>query len=294
MPRRAGESCRVRLDHVPGGGIVAPAVRDVIDMWQNTRMVVLTAMTSALYAAILIPFKVLPIIPGVTEFRPANAVPVICSFLFGPAAAWGSAIGNVIGDFFGGIGPGDFFGFLGNFLYGYIPYKAWELISERDPVPDWHGRWSSFIFDREWLKFAAVVFLSAGACALVVGWGLNALGFIPFAVLGNIVLFNNVVVGGTVGPLLLAVIYPRVKRGRLLYRDVMPQRAPRRPLRSVLGLLFIAAAVVGGMVVGNLLSTGQWHPLDLAGVDAGRARMMETSIGLLPALLLLAIGVLLL
>ena len=65
-------------------------MRDLIDMWSNTRMVVLTAMSASLYTAILIPFKVLPIIPGVTEFRPANAVPVVCSFLFGPAGAWGA------------------------------------------------------------------------------------------------------------------------------------------------------------------------------------------------------------
>ena len=92
-------------------------------MWDNTRLVVFTAICASLYAAILIPFKVLPIIPGVTELRPANAVPVICSFLFGPAAAWGAAIGNVIGDFFGGIGPGDVFGFWGNFLYGLAPLQ---------------------------------------------------------------------------------------------------------------------------------------------------------------------------
>ena len=74
-------------------------------MWRNTRMVVLCAISAALYAAVLVPFKVVPLIPGVTELRPANAIPVVCSFLFGPAAAWGSAIGNMIGDFFGGVGP---------------------------------------------------------------------------------------------------------------------------------------------------------------------------------------------
>src|SRR5258706_4199223 len=94
----------------------ARMMRDLVDMWSNTGMVVLTAMSASLYAAILIPFKVLPIIPGVTEFRPANAVPVVCSFLFGPAGAWGAALGNLIGDFFGGIGPGDLFGVAGHLI----------------------------------------------------------------------------------------------------------------------------------------------------------------------------------
>src|SRR5256712_10458881 len=92
-------------------------MRELFAMWGNTRMVVLTAICAALYAAILIPFKVVPLIPGITEFRPANAVPVVCSFLFGPAAAWGSAFGNLIGDFFGGPGPGGFFGLWADLLY---------------------------------------------------------------------------------------------------------------------------------------------------------------------------------
>src|SRR5262247_237897 len=142
-------------------------MREVLDMWKNTRMVVLTAMTASLYAAILIPFKVMPLIPGVTEFRPANAVPVVCSFLFGPAAAWGTAIGNIIGDFFGGLGPGDLFGFVGNFLYGLIPYKAWRALTDADPLP-------KSVLD--WVAFVGVVLLAAAACAVTIGWGLNFLG----------------------------------------------------------------------------------------------------------------------
>jgi len=189
-------------------------------MWDNTRLVVFTAICASLYAAILIPFKVLPIIPGVTELRPANAVPVICSFLFGPAAAWGAAIGNLIGDFFGGIGPGDFFGCIGNFLYGFAPYKIWELLAgDRPPVPTTFTVWGRFIF---------TVFLASALCAIFIGWGLHLLGFVPFSVLGNIVLFNNFVSSMLFAPLLLAVIYPRVARGRLLYHHLLPPK-PRKP-----------------------------------------------------------------
>src|SRR5215470_17013513 len=105
---------------------------ELFRMWSNTRMVVLTAISAALYAAILIPFKVVPLIPGITEFRPANAIPVVCSFLFGPAAAWGSAFGNLIGDFFG---------FLGNLCYGLVPYLVWEAVTDASPVPRSLGGW---------------------------------------------------------------------------------------------------------------------------------------------------------
>src|SRR5256885_659507 len=114
-------------------------MRELLDMWSNTRMVVLTAMCASLYAAVLIPFMVVPLIPGLTHFRPANALPIVCSFLFGPAAAWGAAFGNLIGDFFTGLGPGDLFGFIGNFLYALVPYRLWRaccaLVAPPPPRP---------------------------------------------------------------------------------------------------------------------------------------------------------------
>src|SRR5207253_10390982 len=139
------------------------AMRELGAMWRNTRMVVLCAISAALYAAVLVPFKVVPLIPGVTELRPANAIPVVCSLMFGPAAAWGSAIGNMIGDFFGGIGPGDFFGFFANLMYGYIPYKVWRLLAgTRTPV----GR-SPFII----VCYVVTCAAASAFCADVVAWG---------------------------------------------------------------------------------------------------------------------------
>jgi energy-coupling factor transport system substrate-specific component len=263
-------------------------MRDLIDMWGNTRMVVLTAMSASLYAAILIPFKVLPIIPGVTEFRPANAVPVVCSFLFGPAGAWGAAIGNVIGDFFGGIGPGDLFGFAGNFLYGLIPYKAWEALTDGDPVPHTPGAW---------IAFAGVVLLASAVCALTVGWGINLLGFVPFSVLGNIILVNNFLVAVVLTPFLLSVLYPRVKRGQLLYRDILGRPAPTTRSVRRLGLALVVVATLAGMILGNLLSTGRVqlpllsHPDAASGAAASGTRALDVGVGLAPLIGLLLIGV---
>jgi energy-coupling factor transport system substrate-specific component len=255
---------------------------DLVDMWGNTRMVVLAAMSASLYAAILIPFKVLPIIPGVTEFRPANAVPVVCSFLFGPAGAWGAAIGNLIGDFFGGIGPGDLFGFLGNLLYGLVPYKAWEAITDGDPLPQTPGMW---------LAFVGTVLLASAVCALTVGWGINLMGFVPFSVLGNVILVNDFLVAVVLAPFLLAVIYPRVKRGGLLYRQIMPRPARPRWQRR-LGLALVVVATAGGMLLGNLLSSGRLGVPFLTHSDAVTAtRAADVGLGLLPVMVLLLAGI---
>ena len=248
-------------------------MRELRDMWNDTRMVVFTAIAAALYAAILIPFKVLPIIPGVTEFRPANAVPVICSFLFGPAAAWGSAIGNLIGDLFGGIGPGDVFGFAGNFIYGLVPYRAWEALGGGDPTPKSVSDWARMLF---------VILLAAASCALVVGWGLNTLGFSPFPLLGNVVLTNNMVTASVLAPLTLRILYPRVKSGGFLYVDHVPGRPRRAPAR--LPLVALAALfALGGHVAGNLIYTGYWTPPWVApfGITTP-TRSFEIGLGLAP------------
>lgn len=256
-------------------------------MWENTRLVVFTAICASLYAAVLIPFKVLPIIPGVAELRPANAVPVICSFLFGPAAAWGAAIGNLIGEFFGGMGPGDFFGCTANFLYGMAPYKIWELISASEPpTPKTLATWA---------RFAFTVFLSSALCAMVVGWGLNLLGFVPFSVLGNLVLFNNFVSSMLFAPLLLAVIYPRVARGRLLYHHLLPARPTKPRAVRFAGLVLLTCAAVGGMIAGNLLASGYWTPSLLVSMGwETQSKAAEVGLGLAPFLVLAIVGLALL
>ncbi|MGD0073222.1 MAG: QueT transporter family protein [Candidatus Binataceae bacterium] len=221
-------------------------------MWGNTRMVVLCAISAALYAAVLVPFKVVPLIPGVTEVRPANAIPIVCSFLFGPAAAWGAAIGNMIGDFFGGFGPGGVFGFAGNLMYGYVPYKVWRVLAgDRSPV----SRAPASI-----LKYVVACLAASALCADIVGWGDNLLGLRPFAVLGNVIIFNNMLAAIVLAPFLLAAVYPRVRSGRMLYQDLMPEH-PRRPIAiASVGLVLLIAGTSGAWLFGNLISTGYWAP----------------------------------
>ena len=149
-------------------------------------------------------------------------MPVVCSFLFGPAGAWGAAIGNLIGDFFGGIGPGDFFGFAANFLYGFLPYRVWRMLSPtQDPLPRSLPQWAAFV---------AVVALAAAACAVVVGWGLNGLGFVPFAVLANIVFFNNFLMAVAVAAPAVGDLPAREARWTALRRRRQDAAAPRSVL----------------------------------------------------------------
>jgi energy-coupling factor transport system substrate-specific component len=221
-------------------------------MWSNTRMVVLAAISASLYAAVLVPFKVVPLIPGVTELRPANAIPVVCSFLFGPAAGWGAAIGNMIGDFFGGVGPADVFGFFANLVYGYVPYKVWQVVAK--------GQAPVILSPATLVKYILACLLASTFCADIVGWGENLLALRPFLMLGNAIVFNNMLAAMLLSPFLLAAIYPRVKAGHLLYQDVMPEHRDSSKWTAPMGLILLSIGVFGAWLTGNLISTGYWAP----------------------------------
>jgi len=224
-------------------------VREAITMWKYTRMVVLVALTAAMYAAALIPFKLLPIIPGITELRPANVFPVICSLMFGPAGAWGAAIGNLIGDLMGGTyGLGSYFGMLGNFLFGYIPYRLWRILTTKEPGTCWSPGML--------VRYLYVTLLASIACGVVVGWGLDTLGLVPFHVLALLISMNNFITAGILGPLLLPVLYQRVKQWGLTYQDIMsPEDLSRGHLPHVVHL-FLVAALLGSLYFGISISLG--------------------------------------
>jgi energy-coupling factor transport system substrate-specific component len=212
------------------------AMKDVFTMWKKTKMVVLVALSAGLYAALLIPFKGFVLIPGITEFRPASALPVVLGLLFGPAGAWGAAIGNLIGDFFGSLGIGSFFGFIGNFMFAYVPYKLWinlGLVSKDDSEPDLKS-------GKKVVAYVVVSFLGAAACALVIAWGLEVLGMVPFAALASIITLNNTIPALILGIPIMLILYPRIKKWDLLWTDIMT-------LSILVGLIggFLAAFGVG-------------------------------------------------
>ncbi len=256
-------------------------MRELLDMWKSTKMVVLTAVCAACYVAVLLPFKIAVIVPGLTEVRPGAAVPVLMSFLFGPAAAWGSAIGNVVGDILGGMfGPGSIPGAIGNFLYGYFPYALWRALRGHARPGD-GGR-------SDWLLVGAVLVASCFAIASMIGFGVDLLGLAPFAALGNIILVNNLLGSLALALPLIALLYPRVERAGLVWHDVMDLPPPAGKKR--IGAILALAGAVGALVVGNAIAFGA---LDASFGAAGFAGVKGTAAlgaGMAPFLVLMFIG----
>jgi len=218
-------------------------MRELIACWQQTRMIVLIALCAALFVAVLIPFKLFTLVPGITEVRPASALPIVFSIFFGPAAAWGAAFGNIIGDFFGTISPGSIFGFVGNFIYGFVPYRLVRTFLKPE---------ESIFSAKGWLVFLFSIVLGSGLCAAIIALGVDVLKIVPFKFLVHTIFLNNVVVSVLLAPLLIRALDKRIKQMRLGYNQLLDSSQISSPLLGGAGsiiVLLLLLAVYGLMMV---------------------------------------------
>ncbi len=229
-------------------------------LWRDTRMIILTAVCAAIYSAALLAFKTaIPLIPGITEIRVGNIFPMPLGLMFGPAGAWGSAIGNLIGDIFGGtLTPASVAGFVGNFLLGYLPYTLWTtLVPFNQKSGDWNPRkWT------HWITYVLIAFISASACAVVISAFVDLVGLVPYKVLVKIITLNNFL-GALIGVVLLTSVFKLVKDHlHLFWADVLEETAQGKPLAGPLGAWLVTAAALfglfGGMVIDLPISTLGW------------------------------------
>lgn len=119
------------------------------------------------FIGMAVPFKVMVLIEGFTEVRPVNAVPVVVGLLFGPAGAWGCAIGNLISDLFGTFSQASILGFAGNFVAALLPYKLWHMIGK--------GGKPNVKSNRNIIKYVLISAVAAIATAILIACGLDVI-----------------------------------------------------------------------------------------------------------------------
>jgi energy-coupling factor transport system substrate-specific component len=250
-------------------------VREIFTMWRHTQMVVLVALSAAIYAAFLIVTQGLVIIPGFTNLRPGNVFPFVFGLLFGPAGAWGAAIGNLINDFFGTLGLGSIAGFVGNFFLGFLPYKMWGAFFRRGENMEQNTN-----SGKKLAVYVAIAILASIICAVWIAWFNDLLGNVPFTILASIISINNAIVGVVLGPILLIVLYPRVKRWGLLWTEIMePDEVPASRLQTV-GNILMWVGGIGALVVGLLLGSAA------GGAPGG----LGVGLGLIPFLIAIVVA----
>ncbi|CAN1577454.1 Queuosine precursor transporter QueT [Paracoccaceae bacterium] len=230
-------------------------MREIFTMWKDTRMIILVALTAAIYGAFLIVFKGgIPIVPGVTEVRPANVFPPVFGLLFGPAGAWGAAIGNTVGDIFGGtLDQGSILGAIGNFFLAFVPYKMWGATFGLVPKGDMSQRTNTV---SKLIAFEVVALTGSAACAIIIAWYADSIGMVPFAFLSITITINNFAAACVVGPILLSLLYPRVKRWGLLWTDVMNVEDVAPGFAKSMGSLLMIVGAIGGLIVGLMIALG--------------------------------------
>jgi energy-coupling factor transport system substrate-specific component len=250
-------------------------VREIFTMWRHTQMVVLVALSAAIYAAFLIVTQGFVIIPGFTNLRPGNVFPFVFGLLFGPAGAWGAAIGNLINDFFGTLGLGSIAGFVGNFFLGFLPYKMWGAFFRRGENMEQNTN-----SGKKLVVYVAIAILASIICAVWIAWFNDLLGNVPFTVLASIISINNAIVGVVLGPILLLALYPRVKRWGLLWTEIMePDEVPASRLQTV-GNVLMWVGGIGALVVGLLLGSAA------GGAPGG----LGVGLGLIPFLIAIVVA----
>jgi energy-coupling factor transport system substrate-specific component len=123
----------------------------------------------------------------------------------------------------------------------------------------------------------------------------DLLGLVPFSALANIITINNFLVASILGPFLLIILYPRIKRWGLLYSDILEEtELPRKNLRG-LGFILISIGGLGGMLLGNLISLGVYHSGFLgAGFLKGTTGSVGIALGMVPVIFLIFIASMLL
>ena len=246
-------------------------MREVLTMWRDIRMVSLTFVIAAIYLAGLIPSKGLVIVPGFTEVRPGSALPVAFGLMFGPAAAWGSAIGNLLGDAFGGtLSMASAYGFVGNFFMGFVGYKLWGNLG-----PLSSGEEPTMQSARSVLEYLLIAFVAAVGTASIIAWGLDTLGVFPFSVFATIIAVNNFLAAASIGLPLLYLLYGRASDVGVTYAVVMdsedePAVPPARSRRTAWGIVVVS---ISWFVLGVLFS------LAFEGVPFGAIPAIDVTAG---------------
>lgn len=97
--------------------------------------------------------------------------------------------------------------------------------------------------------FVAIVIFASAVCAVWIAWFNDLIGLVPFAALGSIITVNNAIAGLVLGPVLLLVLYPRIKRWGLLWTEIMrPDEVPAARLQTV-GNVLMWVGGIGALMV---------------------------------------------
>src|SRR5690606_27625430 len=112
--------------------------------------------------------------------------------------------------------PGAIGGFVSNFLTGFLTYKLWSALSPRD---DLEVNVTSL---RRLGRYEIVTLLkSGGSYVFLTWWVALLLGLAPPEIYFGAVVVGGLIVPMVVGPFVVRILYPRIRKWGLLWVDIM-------------------------------------------------------------------------
>ncbi len=233
-------------------------MKDIIDSLRNRKGWARLLAAAVIFLAAALPFRLLlELMPGITEIRPANVIPPVLGLIWGPPAAFGIAVGNLLSDLYSGSKA--FIcamGFIANFFYAYLPYKLWYSfrVTEDDVAPTL-GSVSKI------LKYVCVILLDSLAVTGILSLIFETAGFSPSSGSYALLFFNNFDFAVLLGVPLLILI----EKYRPDYHVPLGKRT-KSWSRLRYDLPLFAAAAVGAVWFAISSAAGAAAKPDTAGV----------------------------
>lgn len=192
---------------------------DELRMFKYASMIKSLAFCAATFACLSVVFKnSFVIVPEVTEIRLCNIVACCYGIWFGPAGAWGCAIGNLVGDLGGSLTVLSIGGFVANFVSAYLPYKVWGILGSAYGE---HRLERPSLQSTRWVvRYLLAAFVSVLACCGVLAITFEAADALPTMNTLMLVFCNNMA-AALIG-MLLFIMMTKIPSGMLPYwRDQM-------------------------------------------------------------------------
>ena len=214
---------------------------ELFSMYQYPSMIKSAAFCAALFAFLSVALKTsFVLIPEVSEVRVCNVLACSFGIWFGPAGAWGCALGNLIGDLGGSLTILSLPGFWGNFFSAWLPYKVWTVwggaVGE-DPLE------RPSLRSKSWLaRYLVGGFCSVVSCSALLAFTFDFSGDMPTVNSFTMVFLNNA--GATILGIVLFALMCRLPENVLRYwrgqmrqeRDYIFPAAHGKKMRLVVGL----------------------------------------------------------
>lgn len=192
---------------------------DEIRMFKYASMIKSLAFCAATFACLSVVFKnSFVIVPEVTEVRPCNIVACCYGIWFGPAGAWGCALGNLVGDLGGSLTVLSIGGFLANFFSAYFPFKIWEAMGAHYGE---HRLERPSMQSTKWaLRYLLAGLASVVACALILAITFDVTNTLS-AIDTFVIIFCNNMAATLVGMLLYIIMAKMPSKVLPYWRDMM-------------------------------------------------------------------------